>query len=106
MGKIVAIGGGELSNLETLPIDQHIVDLTGKQRAEGLKSSRAARTFATLQPRALFIPTASSDAPDYAKIFEAIYGEKLGCETDVLWLLEDRPLIDEIGAKILAADLI
>ncbi|WP_340025723.1 Type 1 glutamine amidotransferase-like domain-containing protein [Paenibacillus sp. FSL K6-1096] len=42
MGIIVAIGGGEISELETLSIDQTIVDLTNKRK-----------------PKALFIPTAS-----------------------------------------------
>jgi dipeptidase E len=43
MGKIVAIGGGEMRLLETLAIDREIVALTGKAR-----------------PRALFIPTAAA----------------------------------------------
>ena len=48
MGKIVAIGGGDLRTLETLSIDREIINLTGKSR-----------------PRALFIPTASSDSEEY-----------------------------------------
>ena len=49
--KIVAIGGGELKDLETLEIDKRIVELTGKTR-----------------PKALFIPTASGDAVGYMPI--------------------------------------
>ena len=45
--KIVAIGGGEIREMETAAIDKRIIELTGKT-----------------QPKALFIPTASSDAPD------------------------------------------
>ena len=48
MGKLVAIGGGQLAERETLAIDREIVNLTGKTR-----------------PRALFIPTASSDSREY-----------------------------------------
>lgn len=48
MGIIVAIGGGELRLKETWAIDQEIVKLTGKEK-----------------PKALFIPTASSDVPGY-----------------------------------------
>ena len=48
MGKLVAIGGGQLAERETLAIDKEILSLTGKNR-----------------PRALFIPTASSDSREY-----------------------------------------
>ena len=48
MGKIVAIGGGEMAERETLAIDEEIVALTGKD-----------------SPKALFIPTASRDSPKY-----------------------------------------
>ena len=53
MGKIVAIGGGEIGEGETLAIDKEIVSLTGKDH-----------------PRALFIPTASSDSRGYGKRFK------------------------------------
>jgi len=48
MGKIVAVGGGDLRQLETLPIDREIIRLTARKR-----------------PNALFIPTASSDSREY-----------------------------------------
>ena len=63
--RIVALGGGEMSEGETLPIDKHIVELTGKAR-----------------PNAMFIPTASSDSRDYAAIFSRVYGEQLGCDPE------------------------
>ncbi len=65
--KIVAIGGGELKDLETLEIDKQIVALTGK----------------TL-PQELFIPTASGDAMEYMETFKACYGKYLGCHTRTL----------------------
>ncbi|MBZ0303459.1 MAG: peptidase E [Anaerolineae bacterium] len=90
MGKIVAIGGGELRAGETRAIDTRIVELTGKAA-----------------PTALFIPTASGDAADYYELsFRPQYGEALGCPTDVLFLLNHRPSPGEIAAKIEAADLI
>ena len=52
MGKIVAIGGGEIGRpgypIETTKIDKEIIRLSGKKR-----------------PKLLFIPTASSDSESY-----------------------------------------
>lgn len=89
MGKIVAMGGGELRDSETRGLDAQVVEMTGKRR-----------------PRALFIPTASSDATGYWDTFQTQYGQALGCETDVLYLLRQRPPAQQIAAKIAAADLI
>jgi len=89
MGKIVAIGGGELSELETISIDRKIVELTGKR-----------------YPKALFIPTASEDAKEYYDTFIEVYGNKLGCKTDVLYLINETPDEKEIKNKILKTDLI
>ena len=91
MGKIVALGGGELRKAETRAIDQRIIELTGKAH-----------------PHALFIATASGDAVDYYATFEAEYGKQLGCTTDVLYLIrpKDRPAAEKRAAKIAAADLI
>ena len=72
--KIVAIGGGELSLLETAAIDERIIELTGKAR-----------------PKALFIPTASGDAPGYVDTFEKCYGDHFGCRTRVLKLVGGAP---------------
>lgn len=89
MKTIVAIGGGELKDLETLPIDRAIVRLSKKKR-----------------PRALFIPTASNDAAGYWETFQFVYGEKLGCETDVLFLIRERRSKKQIEEKVLSADII
>ena len=89
MGRIIAIGGGELAERETLAIDREIVSLTEKQR-----------------PRALFIPTASGDAPQYWQTFQDVYGQELGCETDVLYLLGTNRAAEELDQQILSADLI
>ena len=89
MGKIVAIGGGNMGELETLPIDREILRLTKKKK-----------------PRALFIPTASSDSREYWEVFRGVYTGELNCHTDVLYLLGQRPTRKEITGKILSADLI
>jgi dipeptidase E len=89
MVKIVAIGGGELKDLETLAIDRHIVDMANVGR-----------------PRALFLPTASADSERYIETFNAVYGRKLGCRTSVLRLLKDTPTFHKAKEQILSADLI
>ncbi len=86
---IVAIGGGELGQHETLPIDREIVRLTG-----------------LASPRALFIPTASGDAEGYRASFEAVYGGELGCRVDALCVARERMPYEEIERRILGADLI
>ena len=89
MRKLVAIGGGKMAEGETLAIDRQVVALTGKD-----------------SPRALFIPTASSDSQEYWQGFQRIYAGELGCETDVLFLLGVTPTTEELERKILSADLV
>lgn len=89
MGKIVAIGGGDLRTLQTLDIDREVVELSGKER-----------------PKALFIPTASSDSVEYWEAFDRMYGGQLGCDTDVLYMLGKRPLQERLQEAILSADVI
>lgn len=86
---IVAIGGGEIRQLKTLAIDKEIVSLTRKKH-----------------PRLLFIPTASSDSKNYVQVIEKVYGKRLGCKTDSLLLLREKPSRKEIEEKILSADII
>ena len=86
---IVAIGGGEIRERETLAIDQWIVRLTKKRK-----------------PRALFVPTASGDAQGYCETFDNIYGEELGCKTDHLLLLSNDRDAKQIEKKVLGADVI
>lgn len=89
MGTIVAIGGGELGDLETFAIDEYIVKATEKQ-----------------SPKALFIPTASGEPKEYIDSFNKVYAEKLGCITDSLLLLADNLTDEQIKEKILSSDLI
>lgn len=89
MNTIVAIGGGEISLPETLPIDREIVSMAEKAG-----------------PRALFIPTASGEPQPYIDAFNRRYGDTLGCETDVLRLLTAQTADAEIEERILAADIV
>ena len=87
--KIVAIGGGEIKDRETLKIDRFIVDLAGKS-----------------SPKALFVPTASGDAEGYCDTFDRIYGRLLGCRTGHLLLLKNKIDLEAIQDAILSADII
>lgn len=69
MGKIVAIGGGELRFNETMAIDKFIVEFSEVKK-----------------PKLLFIPTASGDSQGYIESVKKIYGEQLGCDVDELLL--------------------
>jgi dipeptidase E len=90
MGKIVAIGGGEIVTKETLAIDREIIKLSGKKH-----------------PTVVFLPTASSDSSKYIDDFNTYYGKQLGCRVHVLFLIKDNALgIAEIENKILNADIV
>lgn len=89
MGTIFAIGGGEISNFETLDIDKKIVESVHKNK-----------------PKVLFIPTASGEPQSYIDSFNYMYGGKLGCNTDVLLLLEGRTSNKEARKKIINTDII
>jgi dipeptidase E len=89
MGTIVAIGGGEISKQETRAIDERIIALTGKKR-----------------PRVLFVPTASSDSPEYVDDFINYYGKVLNCSVDILYLLNKNFDLQDATEKILSSDII
>ena len=93
MKKIVAIGGGEIGRpgypIETTKIDREIIRLTGKK-----------------SPRVLFVPTASSDSEGYYETVQKYFGKKLGCETDVLWLIKEKPTKKAVEEKIMSADIV
>ncbi len=57
-------------------------------------------------PKLLFIGTAMSDSDRYWKHIDRYFGKKLGCKTDVLSLLKEKPSPREIEEKILGADII
>lgn len=93
MGKIIAIGGGEIGRPgvknETLAIDLELIKLAGKKK-----------------PRLLFIPTASGDAQGYVDSVNNYFGKRLGCRLDVLCLTREKYSQKQLAAKIFGADII
>lgn len=87
--KIVAIGGGEITEHETLSIDKRIIALTGK-----------------LHPKILFIPTAKSDEEAYCQDFFNYFEKELGCKVSFLKLCINPPACAEIKDIIMGADAI
>jgi len=97
MGKIIALGGGEIGRpkkeggfypVETIAIDKEIIAQSGKKR-----------------PNLLFIPTASSDSQSYFEIVKKHFS-KLGCKPDVLYLIKTKLSKKQIKNKILSSDII
>ncbi|WP_413375604.1 Type 1 glutamine amidotransferase-like domain-containing protein [Alkalihalobacillus sp. 1P02AB] len=89
MGKVVAIGGGEVSSRETFLIDKFIVEFANKQN-----------------PDLIFIPTASNDNENYSNAIKELYGKKLNCNVDVLNLIKENFSFDVLKRKLLSADII
>lgn len=98
MGKIVAIGGGEIGRpkdgggfypIETLQIDKETIKLTNKRH-----------------PKLLFLPTASKDSRGYFEVIKKYFGKKLGCQCDVLYLINCKLKAREIRNKLLNSDII
>lgn len=90
---IIAIGGGELRNKETLPIDEYACELAKKRAGD----RRAV---------ALFLGTASHDYMPYYntfhKIYTGVFGLKTDCALTVNVTYDDQKLND----KFEKADLI
>lgn len=98
MGRIVALGGGEIGRphenggnypVETTAIDKEIIKLTNKKH-----------------PKFLFIPTASSDSIGYQKVIKQYFELQLKCEVEVLELINKNYSQEEIKLKILTSDII
>lgn len=89
MSRIFVIGGGEIGNGETEPIDRRIC-----------------ASVAPASPNAVFLPTASGDADGYCESFDELYRDSFGCETRHLTLHDEEIQRDEIRADLLWADLL
>lgn len=93
MGKIVAIGGGEIgrpgTKVETTPIDRRIIELSGKKR-----------------PKLLFVPTATNDSERYCTVIQKHFGKRLGCKIEFLLLYKEQYTKAQLREKILGADII
>nr|WP_250872870.1 Type 1 glutamine amidotransferase-like domain-containing protein [Halomarina rubra] len=88
MSHVVAIGGGEIADVETEPLDRYVRDLVDAET-----------------PTALFVPTASGDAAGYCDTFDSYYGDRLGCRTRHL-TLHDDPGPEAVEADLDWADLV
>ncbi len=93
MGKMVALGGGEIGRpgypVETTSVDEEIIRLSGVKN-----------------PKLLFIPTASGDPEIYVETVMKHFGTTLGCRIDSLLLIKDRPDFSVIKRKISGADIV
>ncbi|MCR5794113.1 MAG: Type 1 glutamine amidotransferase-like domain-containing protein [Solobacterium sp.] len=87
MGRIIAIGGGEIGLRETWDIDAYIASCTVRH------------------PKLLFIPTASRDPDSYIRVVHEVYGE-LGCTVSELCLDTGTYTDSEIEGMILSSDII
>ncbi len=91
--RILAVGGGELKNRETLPIDEYIVSeakkAAGERRACGL-----------------FIPTASHDCMPYYNTFHKVYTGIYGLKTDVALTVNREWDLEKMRGKFEKADFL
>ncbi len=90
---IIAIGGGELRQKETLKIDGYICDLAKKHAGE----NRAV---------ALFIGTASHDSMPYYNTFHKTYTGVYGLKTDCVLTVYGEMNYQKIEEKFQKADVI
>ncbi len=93
MGKIIAIGGGELRERTTLKIDEYIANLA-KQRAGENRAN------------ALFIPTASHDFMPYYNTFHKVYTGVFNIKTDVALTVFKDVDLEKLKGKFEKADMI
>ncbi len=89
MGRIIAIGGGEIRLRSTIDIDREVVKSSGKKN-----------------PKLLFIPTASGEPEGYINTIKTVYGEELGCHVETLHLIDSKPVKERIRDTILNSDII
>ncbi|MBE7077985.1 MAG: peptidase E [Clostridiales bacterium] len=93
MGKIIAIGGGELRERTTIKIDEYIVALAKEHAGEN-------------RPNALFIPTASHDYMPYYNTFHKVYTGVFNVKTDVALTVFKDVDMEKMRAKFEKADVI
>ncbi len=93
MGKIIALGGGELRERTTLKIDEYIARLA-KERAGERRAN------------ALFIPTASHDYMPYYNTFHKVYTGVFDIKTDVALTVFKEPDLEKMKGKFEKADMI
>ncbi len=93
MGKIIAIGGGELRERTTLKIDEYIANLAKEHAGEN-------------RANALFIPTASHDYMPYYNTFHKVYTGTFNIKTDVALSVYKEVDLEKMQAKFQKADML
>ena len=93
MKRILAIGGGELKNCETLEIDTYIA-------AEAKKAAGERRACG------LFLPTASHDCMPYYNTFHKVYTGIFDIKTDVALTVGREIDAEKMRAKFEKADFL
>ena len=91
--RIIAIGGGEIKNRETLEIDRYIAE-------------EAKKTAGERRACGLFIPTASHDCMPYYNTFHKVYTGIFGLKTDVALTINREIDLEKLRAKFEKADFI
>lgn len=86
--QLIPIGGGLLRRGETREIDQYVVGQSTKDR-----------------PAVVFLPTASSDLPEYIRVFEAAYRD-LGCQVQTVQLIRHHWSHSRLKQLLLTSDII
>jgi dipeptidase E len=93
MGRIVAIGGGEIGRpgypLETLEIDRKIIQLSGKD-----------------VPELCFLPTATNDSEIYIRAIKKLYGTRLNCNVRNILLTKVQYTTEELSDIVMNSDII
>ena len=93
MSRLILIGGGELKERQTLPIDEYIASeakkIAGERRAMGL-----------------FLPTASHDCMPYYNTFHKVYTGLFDIKTDVALTVGRETDPEKMRAKFERADFL
>lgn len=93
MKRIIAIGGGEIKNRETLAIDAYIA-------GEAKKAAKDRRACG------LFLPTASHDCMPYYNTFHKVYTGQFDIKTDVALTVRQDFDRDKMKSKFEKADFL
>ena len=90
----IPIGGGEIRNKTTAPIDKYITDLARSRITDGHRGY------------ALFFPTASHDSNPYFNSFRKTYTSLFDFKSDIAILTKGLMTLEHVKEKIDKADVI
>ena len=89
MGTIIAIGGMEKQIEDIMGICRKIINQSKKEK-----------------PKLLYFPTANNDNKEYSEYMKNFFVENFLCDVDILWLINQKPILNDIKEKILNSDII